>query len=351
MALKDQLFIAGVWQDAASRLTNNTGTPVASATANGDGRAIADVYSLTFANVVAGTSADVTVGTSSPNNPYGGETFAVSLDGATVYSDIIPGVDLVFSNNGGFTNAWTATVNVGEFLGTFDAFGGGAGVPSAGVRHRVLNDGTGAVSSAKATLLPIAKWVKKTGIVFDTVRNFAEGATEKQAGGGSSQVVPYVISIDNVAGAGAAKTCRVSVDGVPLGADTLRDLSTGVAQSGSGVKAISPGHFYRVILGNLTGLEFAIDAAVNDGDEANVLIFAPRFIQIAPDVAGIAGAYGTADVTLTQSGQSAGVIQPGGTAFFWRRVLVPAGGNAESNPYPGDVALKATETGAAGWLD
>jgi hypothetical protein len=349
--LKDQILIAAVWTDAAVRLTNDTGTPVDSEVGNGDGRALADVYVLDFSAVTAGVSADVTVGTSSPNNPYGGETHTVNLDGVTEYKDVIPGVTLIFNDDVGFLNTWQATVNLGEFLGTFDAFGGGAGVPSAGVRHRVLNDGTGAVSDAKATLLPIAKWVKMIGGVFDTVRNFADGATEKQAGGGSSQVVPYVITVDTVAGAGALKTCTVKVDGVTFPAASLRDLSTGVAQSGALVKAVSPGHFYQVILGDLTGLEFAIHEDVADGDEANVLIFESRFVQIAPDVAGVAGAYGTADITLTQSGEAAGVIQPAGTAFFWRRVLVPAGGNAESNPYPGDVALKGTETGAAGWLD
>lgn len=349
--LKDQLFISGVWTDSAVRKTNGTGTPILSAGNGGDGRAIADVYALTFAAVVAGVSANVTVGASSPNNPYGGQTFAVNLDGTTVYKDVIPGVDLVFSSSGSFLNTWTGTVNIGEFLGTFDAFGGGAGTPSTGVRHRVVNDGSGAVSDSEATLLPIAKWVKKTGVVFESVRNFAEGATEKQAGGGSNQVVPYVISIDTVAGAGGSKTCRVLLDGVVFGTDTLRDLSTGVSQNGTLVKAITPGHFYRVISGDLTGLEFAISADVANGDIANVLIFEPRFIQIAPDVSGSAGTYGTSDITLTQAGQSAGVIQPAGTAFFWRRVLVPAGGNAESNPYPGDTALKGTETGAAGWLD
>lgn len=349
--LKDQLFIGAAWEDSVARLTNDTGTPVLSADSNGDGRAIADVYALDFSAVTAGVTGDILVTTSSPNNPYNGAIHTVDLDGVTEYNDIIPGVTLIFSNAGGFLNTWAATINVGEFLGTFDAFGGGAGVPSAGVRHRVLNDGTGAVSAAEATLLPIAKWVKKTGIVFETVRNFAEGATEKQAGGGSQQVVPYQITIDDVTGVGAAKTCTVKVDGVTFAADTLRDLSTGVDQDGLLVKAVAPGHFYRVVLGDLTGLEFAISENAADGDEANVLIFEPRFIQIAPDVTGSAGAYGTADIPLTQTGQAAGVIQPAGTAFFWRRVLVPAGGNAESNPYPGDTALKGTETGAAGWED
>lgn len=349
--LKDQLFISSAWVDAAVRLANGVGTPVLSAEDNGDGRAIADVYSLAFAAVIPGVSANVTVTSSSPNNPYSGVTTAIVLDDTTVYDNIVPGVDLVFDNAAGFLNSWTATVSVGEFLGTFDAFGGGAGVPSAGVRHRVENDGTGAVSASKAVILPIAKWVKKDGIVFDTVKTFADTAVEKQAGGGSAQIVPYVFSIASVVGAGAAKTCSVSVDGVEFPANSLQNLSTGVAQSGDLVKAISPGAFYRVILGDLTGLEFAISANVANGDTANVLIFEPRFIQIAPDVAGVAGTYGTADVTLTQSGQAAGVVQPTGVAYFWRRVLVPAGANAESNPYPGDVALKGTETGAAGWDD
>lgn len=349
--LVDELFISGVWTPSSTRFVNDTGTPLVSAESNADGRAIADIYTLDMSAVTPTVTGDVTIGASSPNNPYAGQTFTVDLDGVTEYKDIIPGVTLVFSDAGGFGNTWAATVDVGEFLGTFDAFGGGAGVPSGGVRHRVLNDGTGAVSDSKATLLPIAKWVKMIGEPFSTVRNFAEGATEKQAGGGSNQVVPYVITIDDTAGAGPTKTVTVKVDGVTFGANTLRDLSTGVSQDGTLVKALSPGRFYRVILGDLTGLEFAISADAVDGDEANVLIFEARFVQIAPDVAGVAGTYDDVDVTLTQVGQAAGVIQPAGVAYFWRRVLVPSGGNAESNPYPSDTAIKGTETGAAGWLD
>jgi hypothetical protein len=338
--LRDQIFEGAAWVDSDSRPTNTTGTPVVSAVANRDGRGLADEYFLTFAAVVVGVSANVTVTTTSPNNPYRA-TRAVALDGLTVHKDVIPGLDIVFSANAGFTGAWAATIKVGEFLGTFDAFGGGAGVPSAGVRHRVLNDGTGAVSNAKARVLPTVKWVKKVGTVFSGVKPFAEGSTEKVAGGGSSRVVPYVLSISAVAGAGAGKTCTVSVDGVAFPAASLRDLSTGNTQDGTLVKAVAPGNYYRVILGNLIGLEFAIDAGVANGDAANVLIFAPRFIQIAADVAGVASAYGTADIILTEAGQAAGTIQPGGTAFYWRRVLVPAGGNAESNPVPGDIALTA----------
>lgn len=351
--LRDRIFTGGVWTDSDARIVLGTGTPLVSAAANRDGRAIADVYALAFSDVVAGVSATVTATTTSPNNPYGiapNNTHAVILDGLTVHTDIIPGVSLIFSASGTFTAAWTVTVNVGEFLGTFDAFGGGAGVPSAGVRHQVYNDGTGAVSNAKARLLPIVKWAAKTGIVFYGVKPFAEGATQKTAGGGSVRVMPYVISISATAGAGAGKTCTVSVDGVAFPAASLVDLSNGATQDGTGVKAVAGGAWYRVATGNLTGVEFAIDPAVADGDVANLLVFAPQFVQTAPDVAGAAGAYGTGDVVLTQAGQGAGVIQSTGVAYYWRRILVPAGGNAQSNPLPADVALTGTETEAAGWL-
>lgn len=348
MSLVDQIFEGGGFVNSAARFTNNTGTPILSAAPAGDGRAIGDSYALSFASVVAGTSANVTVLSSSPNNPYRA-TKAVVLDGVTIHKDVIPGVNLVFSASGSFGGTWAATVKVGEFLGTFDAFSGGAGVPSDGVRHRVTNDGTGAVSSSLARILPIAKWVKKTGRVFGIVRNFAEGATEKTAGGGSNRITPYVITVGTVAGAGSTKTCTLSIDGGAFAANSIRDLNTGVSQNGALIKCVA-GYYYRVILGNLTGLEFYVDPAAANGDAANVLIFGARFIQIAPDVASVEGDYDVTDVQLTQDGEAAGVIQPGGYAYYWRRVLVPAGGNSESNPYPGDVALTGTETGAADWL-
>jgi hypothetical protein len=347
MTLKNQTLDGGSYRDSDVKTTNSTGTPIVSATFNGDGRAAADIYLLTFASVVAGVSANVTVNASG-NNPYRA-TRAVALDGVTVHKDVIPGLDIIFSVNAGFTNSWAAELDLGEWEGTYDAFGAGAGTPSAGKRERVQNTGTGVVSAAKARLLPIVVWVKKVGVVFAKVGRFAEGSTEKLAGGGSVRVMPYVMSIANIAGSGAGKTCDIRVDGVAFGAGTLTDLSTGGAVSGIGVKAVA-GQGYRVNSGALTGVEFYIDPACSNADTANLLIFASRFVQIAPDVAGAAGTYGTADVTLTEAGQAAGSITAGGLAYYWKRNVVPAGGNPESNPYPTDVALQGVETGAAGWL-
>jgi hypothetical protein len=350
MALVDQIDRGAGYVDTALAIENIVGTPLESYEDSADGRGIVDEYNLTFDTVVAGATANVTVETASPNNPYSGATFAIALDAATEYKDIIPGVTLIFSDAGGFLNTWEVTVFLGNYLGGFAASGSGAGVASAGVKHRVENTGAGSVSGSKATLKTLARWTKKVGRVFDTVRPQANDAVEKVTGGGSNRIEPYVFTISAVAGVDEDKTCSVSVDGVLFPADSLKDLATGDLQSGALVKAVSPANFYEVMSGDLEGLVFAIDAGVANGNTANVLIFENRYLQIAEDVAGIAGAYGVADVDLTESGEATGVITAGGLAFYWLRVLVPEGSSAESNPYQADVAFEALEGSPANWL-
>lgn len=349
MSLVDQLYIGGSWVDSLVRATNVTGTPVDSATPSGSGELIAGVYTLTLSSVSSGTGT-VTVTTQSLNNPYNGRVKSgVALDGATERIDIIPGVSLIF--NSGAANSDVATINVGSYLGIFDSFGAGAGVPSSGVRHRVKNDGDGTVTSAVAKLLTQAISFKKTGTVFDYIAAFAEDATEKQAGGGSAQVVPYALKVVNVSGSGASKVADLQVDGVTLDTDYVLDITTGDLQDGTALKAITPAYPYRIVDGPLEGLEFAISSLCAENDICNVLIFNSRYVQIAPDVGGSEGTYGTADVDLTESGQATGTITSMQYAYYWVRILVPQGASSESNPYPSSVALQATESGKAGWDD
>lgn len=348
MALKDQLFISGVWTDAAVRGTNVSGTVLTSASPSGTGEEISDVYTLTVSNRTGGTG-DITVSTNSSNNPYDGATFTgVNFNSSTQYENIVPGVIIVLSSSA--ANGNTATVTQGDPYGSFDASGGGAGTPTSGVRHRVLNDGASDVTGAKARLLTQAIQVRITNKVFNYIKSFATGATEKTAGGGSNRIMPYALTISGVSGSGASKVATLSVDGVALGAGALLDLTTGSSVSGTGIKAISPAYPYRVQTGPLSGFEFALDAGVANGDEANILIFNSRYVQIAPDVAGVAGTYGTSDVDLTESGESTGVITGSGVAYFWVRYLVPSSANNESNPYPSKVALAASQSTAAGWV-
>lgn len=347
MALVDKVFVGGVWIDSRVKRTNMSGTPVTSVAESGTGEMIPDEYALTL-SAVAGGTATVTVASSSPNNPYNGKVVTgVPLDGVTAVTNVVPGVAIIFSATG--ANGNTADVFAGQFLGIFDASGVEAGVPSDGVRHQVVNTGTAPVSDAKAMLLTQAVLVKKTGTVFSWIKSFADDAVEKTVGGGSDRVMPYALKTIAVSGVGVAKVATLQVDGVTLGAASILDLNTGTEVSGTGLKAIS-GQSYRILTGNLEGLEFAISPECATNDIANVLVFNSRFIQIAPDEDGSEGAYGTVDVPLTQEGVSAGVIEPSGEAYYWVRVLVPLSGNSESNPHPINVALQASESGEAGWL-
>lgn len=347
--LVNQIWDGAAWVDSNNRILAGVGTPLVSVAFNGSGEALADEYALSFAAVVATVSANVTVMSLSPNNPYRA-TKAILLDGVTVHKNVIPGYDIIFSAQAGFTNAWTTTVKAGQFLGTFDASGVGAGDPSAGIRNRAYNAGTGADSNCLAGVRTIAKYVKKVGSVFKSIENFAQGAVEKIAGGGSSRVMPYVLTIANTAGAGGAKTCDLRVDGVAFAAATLTDLADGALVSGVGLKAVA-GQKYRVTGAGhvLLNLEFEIDAACVNGDTANILIFPPRYRRVGADAAGVQGAMGVVDIVLTEVGQAAGTILAGGFAYYWADALVPAGSNPESNPYPEDIYVAGTVTGAAGW--
>lgn len=334
---------SGTWVESAARFTNSPGTPLVSATANDSGEAIADVYSLSFANVVAETDADVTVETSSPSNPYKGRVVTgVLLDGATGYDNVIPGVTLVFSDSASFANTWEAEVRAGRYAGAFPAFGSEAGTPGTGRRHRVENTGAATAQGCVAELVNITKLVRKVGQIFEFIRPFAEDATEKLSG---EQVVPYAITVENKAGSGASITADIKVDGALVNVKNLATLATGTSED---VNVVDE---YEITSGGLTGVRFMLSQQILNTATANILIFENSQTQIAPDVSGAAGTYGTTPVDLTESGEPTGEITAGGFAFYWERTLVNEGDGASSNPKPGDVRLSGEVGEAAGWTD
>lgn len=347
MALIDESFLDGNWETTNVRIVNESNEVLFSAEFLGTGEEIPDEYNLKVSGYSAGVGV-VTVATASAANPYNGNIVSgVQFDDTTEYFNIIPGLKLIFSDASG--NGSEDTVYLGVYHGTFDASGPGAGTPSEGIRHRVTNDGDTPVSDSVVRLLNQAVQVKKTGTVFAFVSPFAEGSTEKTAGGGSDRTMPYVITVDNEAGSDSSKTVDLLLDGVEFGTDSIQDISTGSLSDSTGLKAISPEYSYAVVDGPLTGLVFAIHEDTTDGDTANVLIFPPRFTQIAADVSGTEGTYGTGDVELTESGELAGVISDGGYAYYWARYLVPVSAVNESNPHPMNIAIEASVAQGAGW--
>ena len=343
--LTDESFISGSWANSDIGITNSSGTAVSSGVLNESGEAIADVYTITMSAVSAGTGT-ATVETASPNNPYKGRVVTgVALDGATLVKNVIPGLNLVFSS--GTANTNVSVVKLGAYEGSFDASGTG-NAPTAGVRHRVTNTGSTDLSGARARLLTQSILYRKTGNALAAVRPFAELATEKLATG-TSRIAPYAIKTVSVSGSGGSKIASVQVDDVTLPADSVLDLVTGTLVSGVGLKAVGTSNWYRIQDGPLETLEFCISPLCANNDVGNVLIFPARYLQIAPDVAGSAGTYGTADVVLTDAAGVSGVLGASGVAYYWTRVFIGFGANSESNPYPMAVALEGNETGSANW--
>lgn len=343
------ILVDGDWVDASAIVLKNgyVGPPgpdiflALSVTANFDGRAIADIYNLEISSVVASTSGLIKVTCGSASNPYNDQVgVTVNLDNTTEYTDIIPGVTLVF-----FTNAiegLTASIQVGQPFGGFNAFPPDSGDPSDPVRVKVVNTGTADGSACSARLLPNLKRVKKTGIVFAAIHGPAEGATEKLSG---EQVAPYGVVVSNVTGVGPAKTMDVRVDGNTFNVINLTDSSTSAS---TGLNVVD---FYRATDGDLEGMEFQLSEDAVNSDEENVLCFSQRFSQLSADFDGIPGDWGLDDIVLTEDGQNDGVISAGGAAYFWVRVLAVDGGNSSSNPYIVDVAIEGTAESAAGWTD
>jgi hypothetical protein len=270
--LVDQIEVESVFVDSDVRGQNTTDNNViVSAVLSGTGEDLSGTYTLVVSSRSGGTGT-VTVHASSSNNPYDGKvTASVPFDGTTEVLNVLPGVTIVF--DGDAEDNDEAEVLIGDYKGSFDASGVGAGTPSAGTRHKVVNEGTEEVSEAKAALRTQVIYSDKTGRVFEYVKPFAVNATEKVAGGGSSRTMAYALTISGVSGSGAGRVATLSVDGVAVPADALQDLTTGDLMPGTGIKSLSPGYPYLFVDGPLEGMEFALDVACANGDLANILVF------------------------------------------------------------------------------
>lgn len=344
--LVDQINIPDDYDPQILRWSNTVGTPLASVelTDQFTGQLIAGVYTVEITG-----AGNLSVTADSPNNPYTNNFAGASFDGTTSYSIVLPGLDIVFGAGAVVGNI--AVINVGVDLGTVSADGVGTGIPSDGVQHAVYNDGAATVSDARARVLTQAIHISVGGLsskLLSRVGSFAEDAVEKTAGGGSDRIMPYILSIANILGSGPTKTVDLYLDGVIFGVGTIRDRLTGDLVSGVGLKAIDEQSYY-IVSGPLQSLTFNISPLCVDSNTARILIFYNRYLEIAPDLGDVAGEYGSDDVTLTQSGQADGQINPAGTAYYWARILVPGDANHESNPYPANVALTGTELSGAGW--
>lgn len=340
---------SGVWVDMRARLTNIVGAPVALAVANDTGQAIAGAYTIIFhhtegdtapEDVEPGTSGNVFVLTSSPDNPYRNTTGrAVNLDGETVYRDLVGGLDITFSDDPGFSTNWVAEIRVGHSFGAVAAYGTTAGLATDSRRIRVRNPDPDAAQNVRAVVTRHAKLFPTAGIVFEKLLDFAASAVEKITGG---QVQPYSVTVENKTGSDETTTADIKFDGALV---NVVDQD-GMAGTSAALTVVDT---YTITDGDLEGVEFQLSQAITNGSTANILIFNSRFTQIAPDLGGAPGDWGTADVAITSDPEAEGTIAAGGFGFFHVRVLAPSGSVSGSNPYICDAQIIAETSSPAGW--
>jgi hypothetical protein len=198
----------------------------------------------------------------------------------------------------------------------------------------VHNTGDDAAQNVRAVVTRHAKVFPTAGIVFEKLFDFAASAVEKITDG---QVQPYAITVENKTGSGAGTTADIKVDGALVNvSDQEGNESTSAALAVTSV--------YTIIDGDLEGVEFQLSQLITNAATANILIFNSRFMQIAPDLGGAPGDWGTSDVAITSDGEAAG-----GFGFFHVRMLAPDGSISDSNPYICDVEIIAETSSPAGW--
>ncbi len=327
--LKHEYLDDATWREDAN-LANVTGTPLVSAVANYESSILADTYTLAFSSVVASSSATVSVATLSPHNPRSGVTRSVLLNNTTAHKDVIPGLSIIFSNSGSFTNSWTATIKVGQYAGART----GDGQVFQETRHRVTNLSAVGVAQAQVVFYPQMLRVASQGAfgrVFAYLSPASLSAIVKSDSTG--RVMPYVASVANVASGRA----DLLIDGLLL--PSILNLSSGDTTTSAALLANNTTQ-YKVNSGALAGVIFSLDSGVVNGAKENLMVFGSRYIEAARETSpSVAGEYSTGALTLTEQGQSAGLITPAGIAYFWTRLRLEAGANSHSNPYPCNLAL------------
>jgi hypothetical protein len=335
---------AADWQAANTAFTNETGTPVVSIAETLSGALLGGTYTITFTASDPGVDAFVTVSAADVNNPNNGNTATVDLDGATPSTDLIPGLAIIFDDAIGFLDTWEAVITVGHDFGSLANFGAASGSGSTGIRVRARNTGDDVGANCKAEVATIVIPVAKVGQIFDKVLTFADSAVEKLDV--DSIVSPYAITVENKAGAGAAITADIKVDGALVNVINLTDDSETTSEDLTVVDR------YQITDGDLEDVVFQLSESILNTATANLLIFDAALIQIAADENGSPGTWGTADCVLTTTGQASGVIPAAGVAYFWIRILIPSGSfYSKSNPRPVSVRLYGEAEGSANWAD
>lgn len=315
-----------IFRDAASpadpdanlllRWENTINTPINSASWLDDGEAISDVYT------VAATSAStVDVTAEDTKNENVGTGISVVADDATVNYGVVPGVGLVFSSS--LANGWTGKVSIGALMDS----GGSAsdrfniGIiqsDSLSTQRRIVAVNVGSQDSADTEVnsLPgffveddAQPWIKR-------VDNHTETAREQLATPADLEVT-YA---DYQPGTPDTADVYVNVDGggaVKAIEDAKLDGAT-LYQHGAGNGYIDAQDKFK-----------GLNVIFNDNGDPSAEVHdihvrqGYEWLEFAPDSSGSPGTWQSGPLTLTELGESTGVITASGLCYFWVRMNVP----------------------------
>jgi len=322
LVLRDAAVPGSADSNLQLRWENTLNEPLDSVTWRGDGRAIADTYEI---EMLSDSSCKVTCNVKNVNAYTSSES--VTTDGSTVHSDLIPGCDIVFDSAA--TTGQKAKVSIGQLMSDVGvvsdrlAFGviNAGTTTSPGVRVAVTNIGGDPAQGCVATALP-GTYFTGAGSTTRVLRidNHSADSRDKMAVIGT-----YTITFTNWAdGTGddvGYKVCDIVVAG-PSGNGTA---VSGARFDGSTVYEF--GHAdYDDTNDYLKGLQIVLAYVTSDPTSDSITLQVTDgylWLELAPDVSGSEGTYGTSDVTLTEVGETTGTITAGGTAYFWARVAMP----------------------------
>lgn len=352
------------------RHTNSTGTLIhGTPTLDGSGREIGDQYTLVASAVSLGSpnTATITVTAASGLGPYTGGVFTgVVCDGATARDDIIPGVSIVFSASGSLANGWTSVVYVGLWAGLISAgnpggtrisWASGIGSPGAGsvapgaesfiAKIAMTNVGATVLTGCTMALYPRAKLVQKAGArAFTSIQVVDDTPTEHVS---ATQTLPINFTFANKDTAATPDEIDVIMDGVA--AFDVLDVDAGTTTTSTQLKMDGSTRYQITEAGAYCeNVIFVLATTAANTSEENVLVFNVRHVEIALDVAGTPGTWGTTPLTLTQSGEPSGNINPAGAVNVWLRIDTSGLASNKQNPFPGDFFIEYDDTGEADWL-
>ena len=309
-----------IFRDAASpsdpdanllfRWENTVSTPVTAAEWLADGEAISDVYTI-----AATSSSTVNVTAEDTKNEVVGTGISVTADDSTWNYGVIPGCRFKFSSS--LASGWTAKVSIGALMDSggscSDRFN--VGVTQAGTtstQRRIVAVNVGSEDSADTEVYALPGFYLEDDAQphIVTLQNHTDPARHASAVPGDFDITYADYQ------SGSPDTADVLVDGTKTIEDAELDGAT-LYQYGVSGYIDGADKFLGL------GIIFADGGDPTSETHTFYVRAGHAYVEFAPDVTGSPGSWQAGPLTLTESGESSGVITASGVCNFWVRLNVP----------------------------